>query len=920
VRRGVTSRESAGDNQMTTSNATHEIPIRRRKLTAPRLGGHLVARPRLMERLDQSLGVPLTLVVGPAGFGKTTAVAQWLDGVTTPSAWLTLDEGDANPRRFVTHLVAALAGVLSLDPDHPLRLLHAPRAIPMADIGDTLADDLFDTIDDVVVVVDNAHMLASPGAMSFLSHFLALMPPAMHLVLISRTDPALPLARFRAQAQVNDLRAAELRFTDAETASLIALLAPHAATPTLVDLLQVQTEGWVTGLRLAAQALTPLRDPAQFMQAAPGRGQIMQFLVEEALAGESAEDQEFLLRLSIPERVAVPLASALTGSAVQEAQRYLDRLMQANLFLEPMADDEDWFQFHPLFRQLLRHQLALRYPPETIAGLHRRAGQWFSARGLIDDAVEQFLLAEDHVAAATLIEEHVSSILAREDWQAVAGWLRKLPEDLINSQPRLLLARGWVAHLSGRAAPLRGILAALHALVQGAGEWPFADALESEADILSLATLLPIEQGPDAALETIERALLHVPEDHRFALGLAHGYKGMALQALGQERKALQYLNELAARQAEQIDAGTIRALLGLIFIHRQAANLRECSEVARQTLTLTERNGLAVTAGWAHLFLGWIAYEEDALDPAMAHFSAIVSDHVRTHLSCVREAIFGMALVSHAQGESEAADAVLQHLTDIIIGASALEHLPVVHGFAARLALLRTDVDRAAHWLETANVTIDSNTLHAFEHALLTRARTLLALGSPTHLADAAADLERLRTRAEATHHRARLVEIWALLALVRQAQGDHDAAMQAITRSLTLTRGSTFLGTYRDVGPALQPLLWRAASDGISPSWLTPLIGPPGNVMTAAAAPDMRALSLLTMRECDVLERLGRRLSYQEIADELFISPGTVKRHAGSIYSKLGVSNRREALMRAQALGWRLGALPESPGGQRS
>lgn len=920
MRGGVANRETAGGNQMTTSNVTREIPIRRRKLTAPRLGGHLVARPRLVARLDQALGVPLTLVVGPAGFGKTTAVAQWLAGVTAPAAWLTLDEGDANPRRFVTHLVAALAGVLSLDPEHSLRLLHAPEAIPLADIGDTLADDLFETIDDVVVVIDNAHMLVSPGAMSFLSHVLALMPPAIHLVLISRTDPALPLARLRAQAQVNDLRATELRFTDAETASLIALLAPHAATPALVDLLQAQTEGWVTGLRLAAQALTPSRDPAQFMQAAPGRGQIMQFLVEETLARESADDQEFLLRLSIPERVTLPLASVLTGRAAREVQQHLDRLVQANLFLEPAADDEGWFQFHPLFRQLLRHQLALRYPPKAIADLHRLAGQWFSARGLFDEAVEHYLSAEDHLAAATLIEEHISWVLSGEDWQAVTGWLRKLPEELINGRPRLLLARGWIAHLSGRAAPLRGHLAITRAMAQDIADSALAAAILAEADTLSLATLLPIEQNPEAALATAERALLHLPSNHRFALGLAHGFKAMSLHALGHEREALRLLQELAERQAEQIDACTIRALLGLIFIHRQAANWRECREVAGQTLTLTERHGLAVTAGWAHLFLGWIAYEEDALDPAMAHFSAIVSDHVRMHLSCVREATFGMALVSHARGESGAADAALQHLTDIIIGASALEHLPVVQGFAARLALLRGDIDRASRWLDTANVTIDSNTLHAFEHALLTRARTLLALGSPAHLASAVADLERLRARAEATHHRARLVEIWALLALARQAQGDRDAAMQAITQSLAMTRGNTFLGAYRELGPALQPLLRRAAADGISPLWLAPLVESPGNAMPAASVPDMRALALLTMRECDVLERLGRRLSYQEIADELFISPGTVKRHAGSIYSKLGVSNRREALVRAQALGWRLDSPPESPGSQRA
>jgi LuxR family maltose regulon positive regulatory protein len=329
--------------------------------------------------------------------------------------------------------------------------------------------------------------------------------------------------------------------------------------------------------------------------------------------------------------------------------------------------------------------------------------------------------------------------------------------------------------------------------------------------------------------------------------------------------------------------------------------------------LTLAERHDLAISAGWAHLFLGWLAYERDDLDSANAHFVAIAASHRQLHVSCVREGMFGMALVLQARGQTAAADATVQRLTEILIDATALEHLPVVHGFEARLALIRQQPAAALRWLETADVGINSNTLHAFEHALLTKAKTLLAHGTPGSLRGAAEDLELLRTRAETAQHTARLVEIWALTALVLDAQGQTETALDAMKRSLVLASGEAFFRTYADLGPAITPLLRRAAADGEIPPLLArhlerdvEELDTAANGVVSKRDESLSELTLLTLRESDVLDGLGRRLSYQEIADELYISSGTVKHHVGNIYGKLGVANRRQALLKAQSLGW--------------
>lgn len=890
---------------MTHPENVGTVPIRRRKLLPPELGPTTISRPRLESALDRSRELPLTLVVAPAGYGKTTLVRQWQRSQAAPTIWLTLDQDDANGRSLVRLLIAALQPTLKLGGE----ITGESSGSSMSEIGGAIADAFFDLESDLLIILDDAHTAISRDMLDILTSMVRLMPPHIHLIVLSRLDIPASLARLRAQGQMLELRAADLRFTLEETSALLDLMAPAQSTPEAIEFLHDQTDGWATGLHLAIEALPLTRDLSAIARGSSGQRHLMQFLVEELLAHERPEDQELLIRTSLVSRLSVPLADALVGNTVFGTNRAsLQRLAQANLFLVE-TDTPGWFRFHPLFQQLLQMRLLAEEEEAAVNALHARAGAWLAAEGLVTEALPHLVAAGDMNAAAALIEQQLHDALAREDWRTVAAWLRLLPEDVIHSRPELLLARGLIAHLSGRAAPLRMLVTEINALAATCGDRRIAAAIHAEADILSLGTMIPIEQDPERARRIVDQALEHLPENHRFFYGLGISMYGYILHSLGHEREAMHYLDAIAIFEAERFDAASIRALLGLMFIHRQSGSMNAWADVCRHTLAITSREELVVTAAWAHLFLGWHAYEQNDLATAQEHFSAAIADSWHAHLSCVREAHFGLALVHQVQGRVMAADQVLAHLAEFIVEARALEHLPVVHGFEARLALMRGNLESARQWATTSEVSIDSNTLVAFEHALITKIRVLLALGTSESRAEARRDLEIVRERAMAAHHYARLVEINALLALLDDAEGRPDAAQAALRDSLAYAARGTFVRSYLDLGPDMIALLRRVQPTIDIPPRLGDVLASDIPGLTGAVAGAMPASSLLvtlSLRELDVLELLAQRLSYQEIADQLYISAGTVKRHVSSIYSKLDAGNRREALLKAESLGW--------------
>ena len=396
--------------------------------------------------------------------------------------------------------------------------------MPAAELGAALADALLDLPHHVVLVIDDYQLAASGDVERFLGALLQTPAPLFHLLLATRSDPALPLARMRLREQVIEVRAAALRFHDEEARELLIALGYGDEDAALVSALQEQTGGWIAGLRLATLARTSV---AELARLGDGEHHLMGFLVEEVLASQSATTQDFLLRTAIVDRITAPLADALCAEPPPEGSRaLLAQLVHDNLFLE-LADDGEWFRYHPLFHALLQHQLEVRLPRDEITALHLRASAWFAAQGQLDQAIQHRVAAGDVAGAASLVEQHAHTALAREDWNALDGWLRLLPEPIVHSRPSLVLAKGWVSHYSGRSIPISAMSAELDALLtrMDADAAEIA-AWEAERDILSMTALVWIDRDPEAVLAVARRAAAHIPAHHRLAAGLASSWIG----------------------------------------------------------------------------------------------------------------------------------------------------------------------------------------------------------------------------------------------------------------------------------------------------------------------------------------------------------------------------------------------------------
>lgn len=880
---------------------------------APRPEPALVPRQRLIARLDDCRRAPLTLVSAPAGFGKTTLLTSWAAGMPGAVAWTTLDARHRDPHRLGAALISAL---LRIAPGLQLSVLEeAQGRLTGAEIGVALTDALARYENEIFLVIDDYHLAASGESDALVGALARHARPSLHALISTRSDPSLPLARMRLLDQVVEVRAADLRFTDEEARSLFAR-SGHVVDPALVAALLDQTGGWIAGLRLAILALPAMGASTRPAETIATDRHLMDFLIEEVLEAQAPETRSFLVRTAIVDRLCAPLAEAILGDVGREACREIfDRLARESPFLEQSEEGGEWFRLHTLFRNLLLHQLKMRFRSTEIADLHRRAAAWFSENGQLNAAVRHLVTAGDVNEAASLIESHVHDALNRENWNLVAGWLALLPEAVVHRRPTLLLAKGWVSRFSGRSTPVRSMLAQVDSLLAtDLADDPNRTQLLAERDVLGALLSYSSHRDPEAELALSRDSLARVAPAQRLPFGLAVFTHGCALHAAGKTEEAIQFLYDAAHREEERIDAGTIRTLGGVMWVQRQAGNDRMCGETSSSVLALAQRHGLPVAAGWAHWMLGWLAYRRREIDLASHHFNAVLADIERVHLHCACEVAFGLALAHEAAGRSAEAGATVHRLLDEILDANALEYLQVVRAFKARLALLQGDTGTALDWLAADGVvTVGCNSLDAFDHGFVTRIRVLIAEGSPPSLEAAGRSIDEFAAFTKLVHHRGHEIDLLILSALVAAGTGSIDEAMPALRQAVELAAPGGVVQPFVEAGGAVGALLRQLAGDGGQSPFLARLrsltaqtsVAPSIHRPSLAVTSGPRHLPELTERENEVLACLVRRLSYREIGDELFISLPTVKSHVHSVYDKLGVGSRREALAKAASLG---------------
>jgi LuxR family maltose regulon positive regulatory protein len=897
-------------------------PLLETKLYRPIGRRDLVSRPRLIERLNWGCGSRLTLVSAPAGFGKTTLLTAWLaDSPAVPNeercvAWLSLDGGDNDPGLFWTYVIAALASVVPGFGASCGALLEPPQRPPTRDMLTSLLNELTGLRRDVVLVLDDYHVIDSREVEDGMAFLLDHLPPLLHVVIASRADPALPLPRLRARGDLVEVRAADLRFTEEEASAYLTDGLALPLTRQDVATLTGRTEGWIAALQLAALSLQGRDDVTGFLAAFAGDDRyIVDYLVEEVLQRQPEQVSGFLLRTSILDRLNGSLCDALTGDS--DGRSTLETLDRANLFLVPLDDRRRWYRYHHLFADVLRARL-LDERPDEVPDLHRRASGWYAGHGEPDAAVQHALAAEDLPLAAELVELAIPGLLRERREATLRGWFEQLPVELFRRRP--VLSMGYVAALLAM-----GQVEGVELRLRDAERWLGADAtaapvVADEEEYRRLPASVAVYRAALAlvlgdAVTTVayaERALNLLEEDDHVRRGAAAALLGLASWGRGDLDRAYDAYADCSASLRR---AGNLADVLGcattLADIRITQGRLQDARLIYDGALRLADQHRGPVLRGTAdiHVGISGIARERGNLADATEHL--LLSQELGERAEMPRYQYrwrVAMAGIREAEGDLAGALELLDESERVYVADFAPDVRPIAAS-RVRVWLAQGRLADAVEWARRTGLSVNDELsyLHEFEHVTL--ARVLLARSrreravEPLH--DAVGLLDRLLAAADAGGRTGTVLEILVLQAVAHQQCGNVQSALASLERALTLAEPEGHVRLFLDEGRAMAVLLKAAADRGLAPQYVERLLGTPGTKDRALRTEAWPVLpEPLSEREREVLHLLQTDLSGPQIARELVVSLNTVRTHTRNIYAKLGVTSRRAAVRRAEEL----------------
>jgi LuxR family maltose regulon positive regulatory protein len=922
------------------------------KLFVPPPRPRVVPRPRLIKQLNDGLYGKLTLVSAPAGFGKTTLVSEWLAGCGRPAAWLSLDEGDSDPPRFLLYLVAALRTILPELGDGVVAALHSPQPPPAEALLTALINEMIAVPGDFILVLDDYHVLEATPVDQLLTFLLEHLPPQMHVAITTREDPQLPLARLRARGQMTELRAVDLRFDPAEAAGFLTQVMGLDLSDEEVAALERRTEGWIAGLQLAALSMRGRADVAQFVKAFAGDNRfIVDYLVEEVLQRQPDRVRSFLLQTSILARLSGSLCDAVTGQ--HDGVALLDALERSNLFVVPLDDSRYWFRYHHLFADVLAAH-ALQEQPAQMPIWHRRASAWYADNGMPAEAIRHALAARDYVRAAGLVEQAWPAMDGRFQSATWLGWAKALPNELVRTRPVLSVAYAW-AFLNGgelEAAAERlqdaerwldtsdGRQARPQALASGIAEEITEEIAEGMVVVdqeqfrtlpASIATARAYHAQargdiPDS-VKYGQRALDLLPEGDHLRRGPAAALLGLAQWGGGDLEAAYRTLADAMAGFQQ---AGSLHFALsvtsGLVEIRTVQGRLREAVKANTQALQLALAQGTPPLRGTANLYLGLseLYHELGKQDTATQYllYSEELGEQAalpdwRYRLCRVRARF----KVTHGDlaGALDLLDEAERH--------HRRTPVPDVRPLAAlktRVWVAQGRLTEALHWAHEQGLSADVEPSYLREFELITLARLLVAEyvhnGASGAMREAMQLLERLRQAAEAGGRMGSVIEIGVVQVLAHQAQNDPAHALVALERALRLAEPERPIRIFVDEGAPVARLLSAVAAQGILPAYCGTLLAAFATGAVEALPPADKAsphrvfsdqtsvetlVEPLSARELEVLQLIAQGLSNQAIGSQLFLALSTVKGHNRNIFAKLQVQSRTEAIARARELG---------------
>jgi len=901
-----------------TYNNLMPAPILATKLFVPPLRSDLISRPHLVAQLNKGLGVgrKLTLISASAGFGKTTLLVEWIstnaasaNSIHFRAAWLSLDEADSDPSRFLGYLIAALQTIYPELGQSALAVLQAPQLPPVEDLLTSLLNEIANLSEKLLLVIDDYHVIHSREVDDILGFLLDHLPPQLHLVIASREDPNLPFPRLRGRGQLAELRAADLRFTSAEAANFLKGATGLNLSAGEVAALEARTEGWIAGLQLAALSLQGQADPASFIQSFTGSHRfVLDYLMEEVLQRQPLDIQAFLLRTSILNRLCGPLCDAVLGEEAPSGQATLEALEHGNLFIVPLDHERHWYRYHHLFGDLLRQRFGRS---KEFVQDHLSASAWLEAHGDLAEAFLHALSAGDFDLAAHLSEAAWPGMEGSFQSAAWLGWVKKLPETVVRARPEL-------CYQLGRAFSDMGEPATSEIHLQNA-ERALAVA-PNHAELIFLPGNIALTRAYNAQVqgklaETIhyaEKALQIIPAEDVFrraqaviTLELTHWVSGNLESAL----------NAIRAWMADMQKLGNPVFVIASAFAEAdllvELGRLQEAIAAYQRALQLAAENGPEVQQITAHHHLGLalIYHELGEAKSAAEHLktAAELGPHT-TLVDWLHRWNLAQAHLRVSAGEFEAALGLLDEAKRVYVK----NPVPITHpveALQAQVYLKQGRLDKAREWARKRNLSLTDQVSYLAEYELLTLARVRILDGAFSGINDL---LERLLTAAEGQNRLGSALDILLAQAMAYETQGNHRLAIVTLERVISQAEPEGYIRLFVDEGEALRLLIsdfrlqiekqpGHLLSDYVDK--LLSAFAQSGSVKPQSAIQNQK-LEILSDREIEILRLVALGLSNTEISQRLYLALSSVKGHNMRIFDKLQVQNRTEAVARAREL----------------
>ncbi len=919
---------------------TSNLPLLETKLYLPKWSADLVSRPRLVNRIHPKR--KLTLVSAPAGFGKTTLLAEWVAAMPTrPVAWVSLDRSDNDPAVYWTYLIAALNKIQPRLGERSLSLLRSPQPPPIESVLMTLLNELTAVKEDCAVILDDYHVIETQAIHDGIGFLLSHLPPQVHLIVASRADPPLSLARMRSHGELTELRVSDLQFTPEEAAAFLNQVMGLEISAGEVAALEQRTEGWIAGLQLAALSLQGREDIPDFVAAFSGDDRyIVDYLLEEVLQRQPDRVRRFLLQTAILDRLSGSLCDAVTDQ--NGGQGMLETLERGNLFIMTLDNKRQWYRYHHLFADVLQAHALMEWP-ERLPSLHGQASKWYEQNGLFSDAIRHALAAQDFERAAGLVEQVWPTMRRRQQEPTVLGWIKAIPDAILRNRPVLSVAYALVL-LNG------GQLDAVEARLQDAERWlgEGGKITASDKSLASSATerIVVDEKQFRALPATIANTRAHwsqsigdvastvtyaqqaldlLPADEEYERGTTAALLGLAYWSSGKLEAA--YPSFAEGLDTFKQMGGTQTTVGGTLLLANMGiarGRFHRTIRLCEQALEIATQQSEALLSGAAELYLtlSELRYEQGDLEAASQLL--LRGEELRQQISLpVSEYLWGVmwARLETAQGDLEAALHQLCEAERLYYN-TPIPNVRPVAALKAQTWVKQGRLAEALSWVRERGLSVEDELSYLREYEHITLARILICqykldVQSPSserpyleeRIQQSIDLLARLLEAAEADERTGSTIEILVVQALAYEAQGDFPGAIASLERALILAEPEGYVRIFAEAGTPMVRLLREAMTRSITPTYTHRLLTaletwgqPQDNAPTASVVPAPQPLiEPLSQRELDVLRLLNTELSGPEIARELVVALSTVRTHTKHIYSKLNVTNRRAAVKRA-------------------